>query len=135
MANEQMEEEQLIKLYFKHPELAFNNWYKKMVLNDLDTEAGELTVAIPSLEEIKNKFKLWYAKHIDLIKKCICEDFNYLGKEKIAKKAVDLALLMLPFLKREFACYCELAAIFILSGFEQACLEIQNESSNVALGQ
>ena len=132
MGNENLADEQLIELYFNHPELAYDNWYKKMMLTDVGAEAGELVIAIPSIEEIINKFKLWYAEHIKLIKKCICDQFHYVEKKQIAKKAVELAVLMVPFVKEEFAFYCELAVIFILSGFEKTCMEEQNKPPDIA---
>lgn len=120
-----MENRKLMELYLENEELVFSTWYEKMVSKEIGIEDGELTGAIPSLEDIIDKFKKWCADNMKVLKRCICVDFNYPEKKEIIENTVDLAMLLIPFIEKEIDFPYEVAAMIILLGCDKLCAEIE----------
>lgn len=119
-----MKNRKLMELYLENEKLVFETWYEKTVSKEIGIENGELTGAIPSLEDIIDKFKKWCSDNVKILKKCICEDFNYQEKKEIIKSTVDLALILVPFIEKEIDFPYEVAAMMILLGCDKLCAEI-----------
>lgn len=123
-----MENRKLMELYLGNEELVFATWYENTVSKEIGIEDGELTGAIPPIEDIIDKFKAWCAENVKLLKKCICEDFNYPEKKKVIKNTVELAMLLVPFIEKEIDFPYEVVAMVILLGCDKLCAEIgQND--------
>lgn len=119
-----MENRKLMELYLENKELAFTTWYEKTISKEIGVEDGELTGAIPPVEDIIAKFKGWCLDNVELLKKCICEDFNYAAKKEAIKNTVDLAMLLLPFVEKEIDFPYEVVAMIILLDCDYLCTEI-----------
>ncbi len=119
-----MENRKLIELYLKNEELVFETWYEKTVSKEIGIEEGDLTGAIPPIEDIIDKFKGWCSDNYKLLKKSICEDFHYQEKKETIQNIVDLTLLMIPFIEKEVDFPYEVAAMIILLGCDKLCAEI-----------
>lgn len=119
-----MENRKLMELYIGNKELAFSTWYEKTISKEIGIEDGELTGAIPPLEDILTKFKKWCSDNVKLLKKSICEDFNYLEKKDTIKNAVELAILMLPYVEGKIDFPYEVVAMIVLLGCDNLCAEI-----------
>lgn len=119
-----MENRKLMELYIDNEELAFTTWYEKMVSKEIGIEEGELTGAIPPLEDIIVKFKEWCSDNVKILKKCICEDFNYQEKKESIKNTVDLALLLISFIDKEIDFPYEVVAMILWIGCDKLCAEI-----------
>lgn len=119
-----MENRKLMELYLKNEKLVFETWYEKIVSREIGIEDGELTGAIPPLEDIIEKFKEWCIDNVKLLKKCICEDFNYSEKKEAIKNTVELAMLLIPFVEKEIDFPYEVVAMVILLGCDNLCSEI-----------
>lgn len=119
-----MENRRLMELYLENEEMAFSVWYEKTVSKEIGIEDGELTGAIPSLEDIIIKFKEWCLDNVKILKKCICEEFNYPQKKDTIRNTVDLAMLLIPFIEKEIDFPYEVVAMIILLGCDNLCAEI-----------
>lgn len=118
-----MENRKLIELYMASNELAFTTWYEKIISKEIGIEEGELTGAIPPVEDIIVKFKAWCSDNMTILKKCICEEFDYPSKKESIKNAVDLAMLLLPYVEDKIDFPYEVVAMIIILGCDYLCAE------------
>ena len=118
------ETRKLVELYLENEKLVFETWYTKIVSKEIGIEEGELTGALPPLEDIVFKFKKWCGDNYKLLKKIVCEDFDYPGKKDTIRNAIDLAILLVPFVENKVDFPYEVVAILILLGCDKLCAEI-----------
>ena len=104
-------------------ELAFTTWYEKIISKEIGIEEGELTGAIPPVEDIIVKFKAWCSDNMTILKKCICEEFDYPSKKESIKNAVDLAMLLLPYVEDKIVFPYEVVAMIIILDCDYLCAE------------
>lgn len=117
-----MNKNQIVKQYLDNEQLLLETWYTKSMAQEVGLEDDvEFKGALPSSDEIKEKFLEWVNKHKKNLHKIICKDFNFLEKKKECVDIANLVVSISEALEFDYTNVLEVSSLLIVTVLDNFC--------------